>query len=383
MKSSSPGATSRASPGAASPGPASPSPAPPAGRTESPTPTGEESAPQPTGALTGTHWLQQGLPQLEEPEETDSTLGSDVESSTASITSSILNYRTISGRTYHSDSVTDGEYWGPNDTKHVEALDPNYHAVDLMLGGKLHLAPLDEKKLANAIDIGTGSGLWAIDFADKYPTCSVVGTDISPIQPNWVPPNLHFDINDAAKTWAFRDDHFDYVHMQFRNGVFENLTNIYKEAYRCCKPGGWLEHADVTAMVSSDDGTVRPDSAMAQWGKLFDMAGKKIGRSMTTADNSIMEAAMRDAGFVNIKVENYKMPLSPWSDDPILNEVSLYCYATLTSDIEGMTQFLFGNVLGWSEEEMAIYTAHVRSELKDTSNHEYVKWQVVYGQKPE
>lgn len=28
------------------------------------------------------------------------------------------------------------------------------------------------------------------DFADTYPNCEVIGTDISPIQPGWVPPNL-------------------------------------------------------------------------------------------------------------------------------------------------------------------------------------------------
>jgi hypothetical protein len=28
------------------------------------------------------------------------------------------------------------------------------------------------------------------DFADEYPNTKVVGTDISPIQPSWVPPNL-------------------------------------------------------------------------------------------------------------------------------------------------------------------------------------------------
>ena len=45
-------------------------------------------------------------------EDNDSTLGSEyAESSTASISSSILHYRNVLGRTYHSDSVTDTEYW--------------------------------------------------------------------------------------------------------------------------------------------------------------------------------------------------------------------------------------------------------------------------------
>lgn len=28
------------------------------------------------------------------------------------------------------------------------------------------------------------------DFADEFPNASVIGTDISPIQSNWVPPNI-------------------------------------------------------------------------------------------------------------------------------------------------------------------------------------------------
>jgi hypothetical protein len=53
---------------------------------------------------------EQGQEQIIEPEDApdtdedaDSTLGDDHDSSTASITSSILQYRTIKGRTYHSE----------------------------------------------------------------------------------------------------------------------------------------------------------------------------------------------------------------------------------------------------------------------------------------
>ncbi|KAK3340025.1 S-adenosyl-L-methionine-dependent methyltransferase [Neurospora tetraspora] len=360
-------------PGATSPEPASPGAASPAART----------AIEPTDALPGSHWLQQGLPQLDDGDDTDSSLGSDADSSTASISSSILNYRTINGRTYHSDSVTDGEYWGPNDSKHIEALDIIYHACDLMLGGKLHQAPLVESNLKNAVDIGTGSGIWAIDFADKYNNCKVVGTDISPVQPSWVPPNLEFEINDATKEWTFREDHFDFIHMQFLNGAFGDLTEVYKEAYRCCKPGGWLEHSDLSTMIKSDDGTVLPESAWGQWGKLFDEAGKKIGKIMAMADNGLMEKAMRDAGFINVEVKNFKMPTSPWPRDPKQKEVGLYYYAAISSDAEGVMQFMFGNVLGWTQEQIAVFAAHARRELKDMSIHGYVRWQVVYGQKPE
>lgn len=46
----------------------------------------------------------------DEEDEIDPGLGADAESSTASITSSILHYRTINGRTYHSERGN-AAYW--------------------------------------------------------------------------------------------------------------------------------------------------------------------------------------------------------------------------------------------------------------------------------
>ncbi|KAJ4390196.1 hypothetical protein N0V85_007465 [Neurospora sp. IMI 360204] len=72
-----------------------------------------------SGLLPGAHWAGQDLPE----EDADNDWDSDIESSTASIKSSIVQYRIINGRTYHSDSVTDTSYWGPNDEKQNEMLD--------------------------------------------------------------------------------------------------------------------------------------------------------------------------------------------------------------------------------------------------------------------
>jgi methylase of polypeptide subunit release factors len=36
--------------------------------------------------------------------------------------------------------------------------------------------------LTIVLDIGTGTGIWAIDFADEHPEAEVIGTDLSPIQ---------------------------------------------------------------------------------------------------------------------------------------------------------------------------------------------------------
>jgi cyclopropane fatty-acyl-phospholipid synthase-like methyltransferase len=39
----------------------------------------------------------------------------------------------------------------------------------------------------NILDVGTGTGIWAIEAGDLYPSAAVTGVDLSPIQPNWMP----------------------------------------------------------------------------------------------------------------------------------------------------------------------------------------------------
>jgi ubiquinone/menaquinone biosynthesis C-methylase UbiE len=58
-----------------------------------------------------------------------------------------------------------------------------HHIYNMLLGGRLHVAPLDKPQ--RILDIGTGTGIWAIDIADQFPEAEVIGTDLSPIQPSW------------------------------------------------------------------------------------------------------------------------------------------------------------------------------------------------------
>lgn len=63
-----------------------------------------------------------------------------------------------------------------------------------------------------ASDIGTGTGIWAKQFARKHPRSNVIGTDLSLIQPDDNnPPNLTFEREDSEEAWIF-DFSFDYIH---------------------------------------------------------------------------------------------------------------------------------------------------------------------------
>ena len=47
------------------------------------------------------------------------------------------------------------------------------------------------------------AGLWAVEVADAHPGVEINGKDLSPIQPDFVPPNCHFIVDNFEYEWAF------------------------------------------------------------------------------------------------------------------------------------------------------------------------------------
>lgn len=67
-----------------------------------------------------------------------------------------------------------------------------------LFGGKIYFSPLSSRNPPRRIlDIATGTGNWAIEMSDEFPDSEIIGTDLSPVQPTFVPENVHFYIEDA------------------------------------------------------------------------------------------------------------------------------------------------------------------------------------------
>ncbi|KAJ4289937.1 hypothetical protein N0V88_006734 [Collariella sp. IMI 366227] len=330
------------------------------------------------GLLPAAHWAQQAS-----DDDADSAHGDDRASSTASLAASILEYRTIHGRTYHSDRSATAQHWAPNDDKQSECMDIIHHLLTLCLDGKLYRAPLDPKKIHNALDIGTGTGIWAMDFADMFPNAKVVGTDLSPTQASWVPPNLYFEIDDMTQSWGFPDESFDYVHMRYLFGSVGDWNELFRQAYRVCRPGAYVESFEMDALAFAEDGSIVENSPLDQWGKLFKEAGKMTGRSFMVITEDVQRKGLEAAGFTDLVQWDFNCPLTPWPADKKLKEMGQCSYQSLEADIEGMAMFMFTTVLNWTPAQTQVYLAYLRRQLKDRNVHGMFKLRCIYAYKPE
>ena len=61
------------------------------------------------------------------------------------------------------------EYIMPNDEEELDRLDVHHHIALLHLDGGLYLAPIGEKP-SRILDLGTGTGIWAIDMGKSTVT---------------------------------------------------------------------------------------------------------------------------------------------------------------------------------------------------------------------
>lgn len=144
-----------------------------------------------------------------------------------SATSSIYAHTYEHGRRYQS--YKNSRYPIPNDDAELSREDMKHAMLLELLDGQLVLAPL-EKNPQNILDIGTGTGIWAIDAGDRWPMARVRGMDISPVQPLWVPPNVDFLVDDCEQEWLMREE-VDYAHFRFMATVLKNLPVVLGHAY--------------------------------------------------------------------------------------------------------------------------------------------------------
>ncbi|KAE9373651.1 S-adenosyl-L-methionine-dependent methyltransferase [Stipitochalara longipes BDJ] len=320
-----------------------------------------------------------------EASDNDSAIVDEDIISSTSISSSILKYREENGRTYHA--YKDGRKYARSfQQKNLLILpDLQHHMMAMTLGGKLYLAPIPkEQKLDRVADLGTGTGIWAIDFADEHPESQVLGVDLSPIQPSFLPPNCAFEVDDIEEPWTYKFKS-DFLHLGFMLGSLSDWPKCFRQCFEGLNPGGWIEIQDFNPLIQDNDNSFPPNCAVRKWTEFSIEAANKLGRPLDSP--TWYKAQMEAAGFQNVVETKFKWPQNRWPKDPKMRElgktVGMWMYENFSGGVQGLSMALFTRGLGWSAQEVEAFLVDVRKDMKDTKIHGYYNISVVYGQKPE
>ncbi|KAJ7287020.1 S-adenosyl-L-methionine-dependent methyltransferase [Mycena rebaudengoi] len=109
-------------------------------------------------------------------------------------------------------------------------------AVREYLGKKLCFAPIYSTSPRKILELGCGSGAWAIEAATAFPDASVLAVDIKPTMATTpLPQNLEF-LADAT---------FDVVHARLLLLHLPDGKSVLERTAKLVKPGGWLVVEDI------------------------------------------------------------------------------------------------------------------------------------------
>lgn len=284
------------------------------------------------------------------------------------------------GRRYHLYKY--GRYPIANDDIEQKREDMKHAMMLELTNGKLYFAPIGDnpKKI---LDIGTGTGIWAVEMGDKFPQAqNVLGTDLSPIQPEWLPENVRFMIDDCEADWVNGSD-WDFVHMRQVVGLITRPDDVVRNVFTHLKPGGWIEIQELHAYPFCDDGSMdESEEGGDPVAAFYDLLREALALCGMNHDKArAMRGPLERAGFTNIHLKKLKVPLGPWAKDKTLRLIGNYCKSAVL-DVLPTVLIRPIDELGLTPVAKQVWAAKVRQSLEDASIHRHFHFYFWYAQKP-
>jgi hypothetical protein len=139
---------------------------------------------------------------------------------------------------------------------------------------------------------------------------------------------------------------------------------------RVIKPGGYIESQEFDLIIYSDDDTIPPNSAIEQWCSLL-ANGALSGGIQLRLKPTELENAMKEAGFVDVKVQEFKLPVGLWPAEPRLREAGKFALGGILAGLNGISLAIFTRFLKWEVEDMDVLLERVKNEWKLRRVHTY------------
>ncbi|TVY46435.1 Secondary metabolism regulator [Lachnellula occidentalis] len=266
----------------------------------------------------------------------------------------------------------------PIDEEELDRIDLKHRLYTMLLGEKLFLAPIQPNP-QRILDLGTGSGIWAIDMADAYTSAEVLGVDLAPIQPQWVPSNCRFEIDDVEEPWTYGRT-FDFIHA--RDFLFSILDwqNLVNSCYENTTPGGYTELQCLLPEAHCDDDSTPADQGVREFSEKVCDASEIAGWSLREPKN--YKKYMENAGFEDVTEVRYKIPTSSWPKDKRTKMLGALEMQSLLQGASAFSLRAFSRAYGWTQTQTEMFLLKMRHDVRDLRYHTYYQFIVCYGRKP-
>ncbi|KZT09627.1 S-adenosyl-L-methionine-dependent methyltransferase [Laetiporus sulphureus 93-53] len=301
--------------------------------------------------------------------------------------------RKLYGRILNSQNDT---YFLPADSEEHRRLDLQHTQYTMSLGGlypapELVLRALRQRtdRRPAILDVGTGSGSWAIDMAKEFPHCDVVGVDLAPprLDGRELPINCRFELDDANLGFSHYRDCFDVVHARAISAGIRDFPALLEELASVLRPGGMLllgdgeqqlydEHKRPLAL--SDPGT--PNFSwihkmfFASYSAMKNRGGNIDSPSMSPTWLRAIDS-LTDVGWHKLFI-----PMGPWRyDDERERVLSELCHENCLRYISGLAPLLLSE--GYLPEYVDEMCREASNELRELRTRLYTRWSFAWAVK--
>jgi len=252
-----------------------------------------------------------------------------------------------------------------------------HNVFNRVFDGRLIFPPINRPR--RILDLGHGTGSWALEVAEQHNGCEVIGIDINPtMQPQEMPANLYLQVDDLNRRFSFSAHHFDLVHSQMMASAIHanRWTQYMRDMLRVTRPGGWCQMVELYLNVQSDNGTIGDGHALRQWSNriLESMAGLKDLRVPLRLQN-----LMREAGFVDVESRMIPLPTCAWSTEPRDYEIGAANRDNVQRMLSSLAIFPFTERLNMPIQDVHLLVAQARVEADNPAFKAYFPLYVCIG----
>ncbi|KAI0822861.1 S-adenosyl-L-methionine-dependent methyltransferase [Trametes gibbosa] len=313
-----------------------------------------------------------------------------------SFTSSVdgqLMLRQVYGRILNNQNDT---YFLPADNEEHRRLDLQHQVITLALGGLFPAPDLVRRALRPRpgtppaiLDVGTGSGSWAIDMAKLFPYCTVVGVDLAPPRVDGdLPPNCRFEIDDANLGFAHYQGAFDVIHARAISAGIRDYPQLLQEFAQALRPGGVVISGDGDMQIFDEWrqplAYVEEGTPGFSWTHRVFFAAynamKNRGGSIDTPSMCPTWLRANDA-YTDVGWHKVFVPIGPWgqTNDPRERVIAEMLREDCLRYIAGLTPLLLSE--GYLPESVEKMQREAAAELRELRIRIYSRWAFAWAVK--